>query len=232
MIRHIRGAQQILTARTTAGGRSGDLAWLLVGLCASLGFVTLGCDPGGVGDPCIPEDEYRQQVAGYGVTEVNVESRSFQCETRVCLVNHFQGRVSCPYGQTEAVAGECGAPGAGAACADRGDACRVPGTDGREDDERIVVPVDPQLVDRRAEDSVYCSCRCDGPDSNARYCECPSGYACVELVEDLQLDTGQGAGNLAGSYCIKDGTRYDQTQRGGSSCDRGIANCGNDGDNP
>ena len=31
--------------------------------------------------------------------EENIESRSFQCQTRICLVNHFQGRVSCPLGQ-------------------------------------------------------------------------------------------------------------------------------------
>jgi ankyrin repeat protein len=31
---------------------------------------------------------------------VNVESRSFQCETRLCLAANFQGRVSCPYGQS------------------------------------------------------------------------------------------------------------------------------------
>ena len=214
MIQHIRGVQHI---------RSEGVA--LFGLTALLGFMTLGCEPGGVGDPCIPEDEYRQQVAGYGVTEVNVESRSFQCETRVCLVNHFQGRVSCPYGQSEEALTLPGTdPGR----------CRVPGTKGDAQDgsEEIQVPVDPQLIERRAEDAVYCSCRCDGPDKNARYCECPSGYACVELVEDLDLGAGQGAGNLAGSYCIKDGTRYDATQSGGAACDRVLGNCGNDGANP
>ena len=60
---------------------------------------TTGCEPGGIGDPCIPEDEYRSGFSGYSKDEVNVESRSFQCETRVCLVNKFQGRVSCKYGQ-------------------------------------------------------------------------------------------------------------------------------------
>ena len=59
-----------------------------------------GCAEGGVGDPCIPEAEYDTCFAGFSVTEVNTESRSFQCQTRLCLVNHFQGRVSCPYGQT------------------------------------------------------------------------------------------------------------------------------------
>jgi hypothetical protein len=59
-----------------------------------------GCAPGGIGDPCIPDQEYDTCFAGFAQGEVNTESRSFQCQTRLCLVNHFQGRVSCPYGQT------------------------------------------------------------------------------------------------------------------------------------
>ncbi len=65
----------------------------------SAGSAAVGCAPGGVGDPCVPEDEYTATFSGFGSAEANVESRSFQCETRVCIVNHFQGRVSCPYGQ-------------------------------------------------------------------------------------------------------------------------------------
>jgi hypothetical protein len=64
-----------------------------------------GCAQGGVGDPCIPEAEYDTCFAGFSQTEVNTESRSFQCQTRLCLVNHFQGRVSCPYGQVAAGTG-------------------------------------------------------------------------------------------------------------------------------
>src|SRR5450432_3088449 len=66
---------------------------------AVLGLVPLACQPGGVGDPCTPEDEYTTDFSGFDSKEVNVESKSFQCVTRVCLVNHFQGRVSCKYGQ-------------------------------------------------------------------------------------------------------------------------------------
>ena len=56
-----------------------------------LGLVALGCTPGGVGDPCTPEDEFFDNFSGFDIGEVNVESRSFQCETRVCLVaNNFR----------------------------------------------------------------------------------------------------------------------------------------------
>ncbi|MES1178854.1 MAG: hypothetical protein ABUL62_31325 [Myxococcales bacterium] len=154
---------------------------------ALLGLFPLACQPGGVGDPCTPEDEYIQAFPGYNAKEVNVESQSFQCETRVCLVNHFQGRVSCKYGQ---------AVGAGN--------CTVPGNPGL----LISAQVSPQLEARTADKAVYCSCRCDGEDKNARYCKCPSGYACDHLVDDLHL----GSAQLAGSYCVRDGTQYDVKQ--------------------
>jgi hypothetical protein len=161
---------------------------------ALLGLFPLACQPGGVGDPCTPEDEYKTpctpsdpncvDFSGFDAKEVNVESKSFQCETRVCLVNHFQGRVSCKYGQ---------AAGAGN--------CKVPGTT-----TAINVAVSPQLKKRTADNAVYCSCRCDGEDKNARYCKCPSGYACSHLVDDLHI----GGAQLAGSYCVRDGTQYSQ----------------------
>jgi hypothetical protein len=151
---------------------------------ALLSLFPLACQPGGVGDPCTPEDEYVASFPGYASKEVNVESKSFQCETRVCLVNHFQGRVSCKYGQPSKDTGNCLLPG--------------------DPTRKISVPVNAQLFDRTADRAVYCSCRCDGEDKNARYCKCPSGYACDHLVDDLHL----GGGQLAGSYCVRDGTQY------------------------
>ncbi len=226
MIRLIQADGDVVAQISKARVALGQSMLARVALASMTLGLTLGCNPGGVGDPCIPEDEYRQQVPGYAVTEVNVESRSFQCETRVCLVNHFQGRVSCPYGQTVEQTDACVADGA---CnSDNGVGCRVPGTNGDNPNDRIQVPVEPQLLERRADDAVYCSCRCDGPQANARYCECPSGYACVELVEDLDL----GQSQLAGSYCIKEGTRYNTRQKSGDECDAAQGNCGNDGKNP
>ena len=156
---------------------------------ALLSLFPLACQPGGVGDPCTPEDEYTVDFPGYAAKEVNVESKSFQCETRVCLVNHFQGRVSCKYGQGDPATAPVN--------------CSLPGDPSRQ----ITVQVNPQLVKRTADQAVYCSCRCDGEDKNARYCKCPSGYACDHLVDDLHL----GGGQLAGSYCIRDGTQYSTT---------------------
>jgi hypothetical protein len=195
--------------------RSFPLYLLLV---AGLGLSALGCESGGVGDPCTPEDEYQQGFNGYGVTEVNIESKSFQCETRVCIVNHFEGRVSCPYGQSEedlATEGptsprRCRVPGtSGEHCVDA-DQNTVPCGPGTTNIDEITVPVTSQRVARNAQDTVYCSCRCKGPDTSARYCECPSGYQCQELVREL----GLGESQLAGSYCIKDGTKYNPEDAG------------------
>lgn len=160
--------------------------------------VIVGCESGGVGDPCVPEDEYRPDFSGFAETEVNLERRSFQCETRVCLVNHFRGRVTCPYGQNVPALGDDGIVEG----VQHNERCRIPGGG---DNELVEVPVQPQLLARRTEDAVYCSCRCDGPDKNANYCECPSGFVCEELVSDL----GLGRDQLVGSYCVRSGTQVD-----------------------
>ncbi len=201
---------------------------------ASAGLV--GCpSTEGVGDPCVPEDEYDTSFSGFSVDQVNVESRSFSCQTRICLVNHFQGRVSCPYGQSEETAANCAAanddgsyPNCPTDSAESAVACRVPGQNGEKPDSRIKVAVAAQLVQRQADDAVYCSCRCDGPDAGARYCDCPDGYSCEKLVEDINL----GKGQLAGSYCIKDNTKYDKQNVDPNVCSVSEANCGNSGKNP
>jgi hypothetical protein len=208
---------------------------LLAALAFTLGLSALGCESGGVGDPCIPEDEYRQNFNGFAVSEVNIESKSFQCETRVCIVNHFQGRVSCPYGQDDDFLDE----GATPLPPNDPRRCRIPGTDGTtlspldmSNIDAITVPVEPQIVARNAENTVYCSCRCKGPDANARYCECPSGYECSELVRELGLP---GRAQLAGSYCVKAGTVYNPRAAGNpDTCDRDRKQpgCGADGENP
>jgi hypothetical protein len=231
-------AQLLFQVAKQAMTRPIPAIWLL--LASNLGMFALACEPGGVGDPCIPEDEYLTSFTGYGETEVNVESRSFQCETRVCLVNHFRGRVSCPYGQT---ADDLKLPG------NDPRRCRVPGTSGADPNDVVAVEVPAQLITRSAaaspqhaggQDAVYCSCRCanaDGSkDDGARYCDCPDGFSCTPLVDDL----GFGSKQLAGSYCIHNGTKYNPAQEPpppkdcspALCCDKTAKNCGNDGNNP
>ena len=200
-----------------------------------LGLAALGCTPGGVGDPCTPEDEYQQNFNGFQVTETNVESRSFQCETRLCLVNHFQGRVSCRLGQSASVGAPYSDPGAMPPNQNQNPdwkpQCSIPGTAvdraNRDSLDNINVEVKAQLVGRQTEKAVYCSCRCDGPDKNARYCECPEGFQCEEVVQNLKITPG--AGQLAGSYCIRSGSKYDDAKdRTGETCAGNPKACGCD----
>jgi len=164
---------------------------------AVAGVASAACQSGGVGDPCIPEDEYSKSFSGYAPNESNVESQSFQCETRVCLVANFRGRVSCPYGQADAL--------------DPNRQCYIPGTDAVQQN-RIEVKVDGWIANapaapngRKAEQAVYCSCRCDGDDPGARYCDCPSGFICAKVLPSGVVPGARQA--LLGSYCIKEGTQ-------------------------
>jgi hypothetical protein len=187
------------------------LATLIV-LGGTLLFVAgPGCADEGIGDPCTPEQEFNADFLGFDEKEVNVESKSFQCRTRLCLVNHFRGRVSCPYGQR---AGGEPPPG--------GTSCTIPGTatliEGAKDpatndfvDTRRKSTVPPQCVDRAADKAVYCSCRCADINgqrpSDQTFCDCPDGFQCERLVTSI----GQGNEGLTGSYCIKTNTKYDPT---------------------
>lgn len=175
----------------------------------AVGGLPLACQSGGVGDPCVPEDEYKADFAGFKVTEENIESRSFQCQTRICLVNHFQGRVSCPYGQPK--------PGTGA----RDEGCQLPDSKDADKNKSCCLPgtntaVDVEVCGQCADDStrnalqaVYCSCRCgvaagQEEDPNFNFCDCPTGYSC----EQIRPFVGLGDPQLSGKYCIKDGTKF------------------------
>lgn len=188
---------------------------VLSAVFSALGAFAGGCQSGGVGDPCTPEDEYQPTFSGFAAKEVNIESRSFQCETRVCLVNHFRGRVSCPLGQDSTLAGKAKTYADARATnsatklsdtfssAEAEQLCPIPGSSG-DRAEVVTTSVAPQCATRTAEKAVYCSCRCDGPDKDARYCECPSGFVCTPFPElDLGAAVAQGSGNLTGSYCVK-----------------------------
>jgi hypothetical protein len=204
---------------------------------AAVAFVNVvagtGCSTTGIGDPCIPEAEYAADFLGFDQTEVNVESKSFQCETRLCLVNHFRGRVSCPYGQNQYANASYTPPGAPPTattaptftCNGQGATnaantpCCLPGVDQPVlgDPDTGQTPgggkvtssaVQPNCTDRTADKAVYCSCRCENingkTDDGAVYCQCPSGFTCSQLVQPI----GEGNAGLTGGYCIKNKTDF------------------------
>jgi len=215
---------------------------ILGGLAAAATLVAImgtGCQSTGIGDPCTPEQEYSAQFIGFSSQEVSTEGESFQCQTRLCLVNHFQGRVSCPYGQN--AMGNANAPAT--------DACITPGigapvtgpldTSGKPVDPKAGKTVKAQCLDRTADKTVYCSCRCadlNGSTANGNFCKCPDGFTCTQLVSSLSASDDQG---LTGAYCIKAGTAFSDSATsssalvcaGGQCGQSGTADCGNPANN-
>jgi hypothetical protein len=202
----------------------------ILALAAAIGLTGIlagqGCKQTGVGDPCVPEQEYRQDFNGFDQNEVNIESKSFQCQTRLCLVNHFQGRVSCVYGQTSSGQG----PVPGRADGDPGGSCTVPGDPSKKitgdpsTSNKAGATVQPQCFGREAAKAVYCSCRCanlDGKtDDGANYCTCPDGFACSQLVTSIGGNFNEG---LTGAYCVQNNTVFDRANPCSTNCDPTIA---------
>ncbi|HEY3498341.1 MAG TPA: hypothetical protein VGK73_26785 [Polyangiaceae bacterium] len=157
------------------------------------------------GDACVPADEYRIDFGGFSVSDVTIERDSPACEdSGVCVVNHFQGRTICPYGQTAeelAVAPSCFLPSSNVT---------------------VTVPVEPQSLERRAAKTAICSCRCDGP-GDGPFCSCPSDMQCTELVRPLGLASDDA---VVGSYCIPKDTEYDPQDPGNFElCNADTTNC-------
>jgi hypothetical protein len=154
----------------------------------------------GIGDPCTPEVEKTPGFSGFSESQVAVEDQSRSCASRTCLVNHFRGKTTCPNG--------------GSCHADATDAS--PGASGSGETQSESIPA--QCTDRRTEDAVYCSCRCANAegrtDDGEAYCACPDAFACERLVEPVP-----GEERLAGSYCIKRGTKYDPARSCSSTCE-------------
>jgi hypothetical protein len=200
--------------------------WLVVACNAAHTPTVLDAGEGNpVGAPCVPYDEQWPELPGLGVEETNINTESSQCASRICLANHFQGRVSCPYGQTQADIDTLPA--------DSPQRCRLTTQAGVVSSGAVAVPVAPQLVARQAADVVICSCRCAGNDATARYCTCPAGLTCSLLFPDL----GIGSEQLAGSYCMKAGTEYDRASLGSAtectaSSSDPATDCGNGRQNP
>jgi hypothetical protein len=184
-------------------------------------FGGTGCQTTGVGDPCTPEAEYDTSFTGFSYDEVSTESADFQCFSRLCLVNHFQGRVSCPYGQD---ANGNPPQGASVGCLTPFLGQKVVGNPALP--TKATVP--PQCLDRTGDEAVYCSCRCANingqTDDGAVYCKCPSGFSCTQLYSSIGGGTNQG---LTGAYCIKAGTEFNPDDVCNATCIAAQGNCGN-----
>jgi hypothetical protein len=159
-------------------------------------------EPRPLGAACVPSDESNPIFSGFSLGEVTVDTDATGCASGTCLVQNFQGRVTCPLGSDVQGGGD--------------GACVLPGTS-----ERVLVPVLPQLVARPPSLAATCSCRCAGP-GDGPFCSCAEGQECVPLVADLGLPGDQ----LAGSYCVPQGAINEAP--GISTCAEVPEQCSND----
>lgn len=85
--------------------------------------------------------------------------------------------------------------------------------------------VEPQCLDRKAKDAVYCSCRCANDegrtDDGHTYCACAAGFECAHLVDSI----GPSTDEVAGSYCVESYTTYDGATACSTLCDASSAPC-------
>lgn len=187
-----------------------------------------------IGAACIPPQELSTTFLGFDYHEVTVDERNIACGSGVCLVNHYQGRVTCPYGQNQAADGPYGTTGGSASCggASASSICCTPGADQAvvaSQDVGSSAPMHSQVLpgcsDRPSAKAVTCSCRCANAagktDDGAQYCSCPGGFACTQVVPELT------AGDpLAGAYCIPNGSAYDApTSCQSARCDPAKSDC-------
>jgi hypothetical protein len=144
-----------------------------LGAMALLGFLVTACTDDGVGDPCIPEtipcsdpDSNGDRKCGFNLQESYIESSSVQCRSRLCIVHKLDNKSN------------------GATPADPRLIC-----DGEDRDNGCV-------TEAEFSQSIFCTCRCDGPSTSVDFCECPDGFSCEDV---LQL----GGDGIRGKYCVK-----------------------------
>ncbi len=143
-----------------------------LGAFALLGFLVTACADEGVGDPCIPETipctEGPDRKCGFNQQESYIESSSVQCRSRLCIVHRLDNKTQ---GKTPA---------------DPTKVCAA----GEEREDRG--------CDTEAEisESIFCTCRCDGPSTSIEFCKCPDGFECSPVLT-------LGGDGIRGSYCVK-----------------------------
>ena len=159
-----------------------------------------------IGTPCLPSLEAQATFLGFSDSEIDLQrSQNAPSGAPVCLIDHFRGLVTCPYGQS----------------ADAG--CAAPCT--TSSGETVVGAVEPQCADRRASDVVLWSCRCantlGNTDDGDSYCTCPSGMACTQTITSI----GAAEDEVSGAYCTTPAMVFNSATACAHSCDPTSAPC-------
>lgn len=179
----------------------------------------MACDDSLIGTPCVPAtEESSPTFTGYDDQEITIDKSSDGFH--VCLVNHFRGLTTCPFGQN--------ATGDGLPLADGGSAPFPEGVGPCVDSHGVPVvgAVRPQCTDRLAKNTVFWSCPCANlqgrTDDGRSYCSCPNKMACLQLIPP---DGTGPIGPGMDAYCIPTGTDYQPFASCAESCDWTIASC-------
>ncbi len=184
-----------------------------------LALIVTACDDSLVGTPCVPAtEESSPTFTGYDPQEVIIDTSSDNFH--VCLVNHFRGLTTCPFGQNQA--------GDGLPLADGGSAPFPAGVGPCVDSHGVPVvgAVAPQCTDRLAKNAVVWSCLCANSmgkqDDGRHFCSCPSNMTCSQLIApDGTAFDGPGMD----AYCIPTGTDYQAFGSCLESCDPTMTTC-------
>jgi hypothetical protein len=186
-----------------------------------------------MGAPCIPSPEMSSTFLGFDYHQVVIDHGNPACGAGVCLVNHFQGLTTCPYGQNamgtasfEAAGNpqrfRCASDSPSAPCCTPGsDQPVIAGSDvGNGNPSHSAVP--PQCSDRTANRAVTCSCRCANSagktDDGGSYCTCPSGMSCTQVEPAITARQP-----LDDFYCVANDALIDFTE----SCPQCVPAAGN-----
>jgi hypothetical protein len=145
-----------------------------------------------LGASCVPEQEHDVLYRGATIQEIGIVPDAPGCSGGTCVIDHFNGLTSCPYGQSADGGVPPGAPGP----------CMLPGTS-----TPVEGTVEAWCSNRPPSEVVTCSCRCadldGGTDDSGTFCACPDAYTCTQLVSSLGAAADP---SLGGAYCIKAGT--------------------------
>jgi hypothetical protein len=151
-------------------------------------------EAGPIGSPCVPSVEGVTTFDGFGLREVTLigENSASPSGASLCVADHFQGRVTCPYGQDAQGRAPAGAT-----------PCKTP------DGQAVLGAVNPWCADRPASKTVTWSCRCanaQGDTNDGRpYCVCPASTTCTQLIPQV----GAAENDLTGAFCVPNATPFD-----------------------
>ena len=157
--------------------------WIVAALVALVfgSFLQLGCKEQMVGAPCVPETDKGDFAADLSGTTWSIETRSVQCETRLCVTKT----------EPNPLVGE------------QTNACLA----AKPEDGNVLEECWEGDDGATQVKYSFCSCRCKdikgntynkNPDKYDYLCECPPNTKCVEVLGDIE----EAPNKVKGSYCV------------------------------